>query len=85
MVLIKASRGFALERVVPEFERDFGGSGTPVEEGSGSLMLYHLLPGYADVHIVFNLFRFITFRAAGALVTALLLAFVTRAHGHPGY
>ena len=38
-------------------------------------MLYHLLPGYADVHIVFNLFRFITFRAAGALVTALLLAF----------
>ena len=39
-------------------------------------MLYHLLPGLADVHIVFNLFRFITFRAAGALVTSLMLAFV---------
>jgi phospho-N-acetylmuramoyl-pentapeptide-transferase len=39
-------------------------------------MLYHLLPDFADVHIVFNLFRFITFRAAGALVTSLALAFV---------
>jgi len=39
-------------------------------------MLYHLLPGLTDVHIVFNLFRFITFRAAGALVTSLVLAFV---------
>ena len=39
-------------------------------------MLYHLLPQYADVHIIFNLFRFITFRAAGALVTSLLLAFL---------
>ncbi len=39
-------------------------------------MLYHLLPGLADVHIVFNLFGYITFRAAGALVTSLVLAFV---------
>tara|TARA_Y100000590_G_scaffold470517_1_gene665920 strand:+ start:1406 stop:2512 length:1107 start_codon:yes stop_codon:yes gene_type:complete len=39
-------------------------------------MLYHLLPGFADVHIVFNLFRFITFRAAGALVTSLVIAFL---------
>ena len=39
-------------------------------------MLYHLLPQYADVHIIFNLFRFITFRAAGALMTSLLLAFL---------
>ena len=39
-------------------------------------MLYHLLPDLADVHIFFNLFRFITFRAAGALVTSLVLAFV---------
>ena len=39
-------------------------------------MLYHLLPQFADVHIVFNLFRFITFRAAGAVVTALVLAFL---------
>jgi len=39
-------------------------------------MLYHLLPQFADVHIVFNLFRYQTFRAAGAVVTALLVAFV---------
>ena len=37
-------------------------------------MLYHLLPGYADVHIVFNLFRYQTFRAAGAVVTALIVS-----------
>jgi UDP-N-acetylmuramoyl-tripeptide--D-alanyl-D-alanine ligase len=29
VVLIKASRGFALERVIPEFERDFGVATTP--------------------------------------------------------
>jgi len=39
-------------------------------------MLFHLLPQFADVHIVFNLFRYLTFRAAGAVVTSLLLAFV---------
>ncbi len=39
-------------------------------------MLYHLLPQFADLHIVFNLFRYITFRAAGAMVTSLILAFV---------
>jgi phospho-N-acetylmuramoyl-pentapeptide-transferase len=39
-------------------------------------MLYHLLPQAADLHIVFNLFRYQTFRAAGAIVTALLIAFV---------
>lgn len=37
-------------------------------------MLYHLFPGLADVHIVFNLFNYLTFRSAGALVTALLAA-----------
>ena len=39
-------------------------------------MLYHLLPDLADVYNVFNVFRYITFRAAGALVTSLVLAFV---------
>ena len=39
-------------------------------------MLYHLLPDLADVHIVFNLFRYQTFRAAGAVVTALLVSFL---------
>jgi len=39
-------------------------------------MLYHLLPQFADVHIVFNVFQYLTFRAAGAVVTSLLIAFV---------
>ena len=38
-------------------------------------MLYHLLPGLSDVNTVFNVFVYITFRAAGAVVTSLLIAF----------
>src|SRR5436190_17167983 len=39
-------------------------------------MLYHWLAPLARTHIIFNLFNYITFRAAGATVTALLLAFI---------
>src|SRR5437660_1912917 len=39
-------------------------------------VLEHLLPALAKHHILFNLFNYITFRAAGATVTALVLAFV---------
>jgi phospho-N-acetylmuramoyl-pentapeptide-transferase len=39
-------------------------------------VLYHLLAPLAKQHILFNLFNYITFRAAGAIVTALLLAFI---------
>ena len=38
-------------------------------------MLYHLLPGLSDLNTVFNVFVYITFRAAGAVVTSLLIAF----------
>ncbi|MGD2047019.1 MAG: phospho-N-acetylmuramoyl-pentapeptide-transferase [Gemmatimonadota bacterium] len=38
-------------------------------------MLYHLLPRLVDVNTVFNVFVYITFRAAGAVVTSLLIAF----------
>ncbi len=38
-------------------------------------MLYHLLVQYADQNIAFNVFRYVTFRAAGAVVTAFLVAF----------
>ena len=38
-------------------------------------MLYHLLAPLADRYILFNLFRYITFRAAGGMVTALVLSF----------
>jgi phospho-N-acetylmuramoyl-pentapeptide-transferase len=39
-------------------------------------VLYHLFVPLAEQHIFFNLFRYITFRAAGAMVTALFMAFV---------
>ena len=39
-------------------------------------MLYHSLPGLTDVHTAFYVFNYLTFRAAGAVVTSLLIAFV---------
>ena len=39
-------------------------------------MLYHVMPGLADIHGVFNVFIYISFRTAGAVVTSLLIAFV---------
>lgn len=39
-------------------------------------MLYHLLAPLGQTWLVFNLFTYISFRAAGAVVTALLIAFV---------
>ncbi|MEO5825652.1 MAG: phospho-N-acetylmuramoyl-pentapeptide-transferase [Gemmatimonadales bacterium] len=39
-------------------------------------MLYHLLAPLGRTVILFNLFNYISFRAAGAMVTALLIAFV---------
>ncbi|MEX0842760.1 MAG: phospho-N-acetylmuramoyl-pentapeptide-transferase, partial [Gemmatimonadota bacterium] len=38
-------------------------------------MFYHFLPGLSDLHIIFNLFTYITFRSAGAAVTSLVIAF----------
>ena len=37
-------------------------------------MLFHLLYPLSDQIPVFNVFRYITFRAAGAVVTAILLS-----------
>jgi phospho-N-acetylmuramoyl-pentapeptide-transferase len=39
-------------------------------------VLYHFLVPLADYHIAFNLFRYITFRGAGAMATALIISFV---------
>src|SRR5256885_10605877 len=39
-------------------------------------MFYHWLAPLGRTYIVFNLFNYISFRAAGATVTALLLAFL---------
>jgi phospho-N-acetylmuramoyl-pentapeptide-transferase len=38
-------------------------------------VLYHLLVPLAEYNIIFNLFRFQTFRAAGAIATAFMVAF----------
>jgi phospho-N-acetylmuramoyl-pentapeptide-transferase len=38
-------------------------------------VLYHLLVPWADQNLAFNVFRYVTFRAAGAVVTAFLVAF----------
>ena len=38
-------------------------------------MLYELLFPLADRHIIFNVFQYISFRAAGAMVTALVVSF----------
>ena len=39
-------------------------------------MLYELLFPLADRHIIFNVFQYISFRSAGAMVTALLTSFL---------
>jgi phospho-N-acetylmuramoyl-pentapeptide-transferase len=39
-------------------------------------MLYHLLAPLGKSYLIFNLFSYISFRAAGATVTALLIAFL---------
>ena len=39
-------------------------------------MLYNLLSPFADEFIGFNLFRYLTFRTGGAIMTALLLSFL---------
>ena len=39
-------------------------------------MLYHILPRFSDVHILFNVFNYLTFRSVGAVVTSYLLVFV---------
>jgi phospho-N-acetylmuramoyl-pentapeptide-transferase len=39
-------------------------------------MLYHLLYPLRDYFFAFNVFRYITFRAAYAMVTALLISFI---------
>jgi len=37
-------------------------------------MLYHLLYPLSDVHVIFNVFKYITFRAIGGTLTALIIS-----------
>ncbi|GLQ06001.1 phospho-N-acetylmuramoyl-pentapeptide-transferase [Sneathiella chinensis] len=43
-------------------------------------MLYNLLFPLADDYTIFNLFRYLTFRTGGAIMTALLISFVFGPH-----
>ncbi len=52
---------------------------TYIEEGKKGQaweMLYNLLAPYAHQFILFNLFRYITFRTGGALATSLIICFL---------
>src|SRR5690242_6398016 len=60
----------------PAASRSSACCATWTERGAESDVLYHLLAPFAKQHILFNLFNYLTFRAAGAVVTALLLAFL---------
>ena len=46
-------------------------------------MLYNLLAPLADEFTLFNLFRYLTFRSGGAVLTALLISFVLGAADDP--
>ena len=46
-------------------------------------MLYHLLYPLAEHVTFFNLFRYITFRSGGAVMTALFICFVFGPRDHP--
>ena len=39
-------------------------------------MLYHLFASLADKFEPFNVFRYLTFRTAGAIMTALIISFI---------
>ena len=39
-------------------------------------MLYNLLYPYAQDFALFNLFKYLTFRSGGAILTALLISFI---------
>ena len=39
-------------------------------------MLFNLLAPFGDDFALFNLFRFLTFRTGGAVMTAMVLSFV---------
>ena len=39
-------------------------------------MLYHLLTPLADEFQLFNVFRYLTFRTGGAVMTALIISFL---------
>ena len=65
-ILIKGSLGSRMKLVVDALEPTRG----------GRLMLYDLARPLASQFILFNLFRYITFRSGAACLTALVVSFI---------
>ena len=75
-VLVKGSLGSRMKRVVASASTRLG-----TEE---RLMLYNLLaPASPTSCILFNLFRYLTFRAGAACMTALVVSFLLGPCGDP--
>ena len=76
VVTVKGSRGVRVSHIVERLCAESSGRG----DRDITQMLYPLLYPFADQFQFFNLFRYITFRSGGAVVTALLISFVLGPH-----
>ena len=71
--MVKGSKGVRLALLVDKIKQRFGGSRLGTE--TGARMLY-FLGQLGESLTAFNVFRYITFRTAGAVVTALFFVFL---------
>ena len=83
VVTVKGSLGSRMAPVVEALLALDAGNGNgsapaPQADGIGAGMLYNLLAPLADDFQAFNLFRYLTFRTGGAMMTALFLSFLLR-------
>ena len=74
IVTVKGSKSMHMETVVDALIA-LGETPKPHKRRRAD-MLYHLLAPFAHDFILFNLFRYITFRTGGALATSLIICFV---------
>ncbi len=72
-VMVKGSKGVRLALLVDKIKQRFGVPRLGTETGAG--MLYYL-GQLGESLTAFNVFRYITFRTAGAVVTALFFVFL---------
>ena len=77
-MLVKGSLGSRMKRVVEALD-----AALPIPTAGARLMLYNLARPLADQFILFNLFRYITFRAGAACLTALVRQLPAGAVGDP--
>ena len=78
--MIKSSKGIGFSKLVDALLEQVSGASRdtqsrPERSGDGSCMLT-LLVEFADKVSVFNVFRYITFRTGGALITSALIVFL---------